>query len=150
MTEDSLMSRTQIAQASPHDAYERDYKRNMKVFSVSYMSNAKWYKMFQAIANAQLGITKATWKFISSEHLSNDGVPGLHDLLPSYLADGSFQPVEYKQIEWILFPRVWRPRADAGQEVLQDIEGLGRVLEAVGQLQIMKDDKGITVFGYGR
>ncbi len=144
------MSKPQIATVPPHDAYERDYARNIKVFSVSYMSNAKWYKVFQAIANAQLGITKATWKFIGSEHLSNDGVPALHDLLPSSLADGRFQPVEYKQIEWILFPRVWRPRADVGYEVSQDIEGLNRVLEAVGQFQAIEDDKGLTIFGYGK
>ena len=122
----------------------------MKAFSVSYMSNAKWYKVFQAIAIAQLGITRATWKFISSEHLFNDGVPSLHDLLPSRLADGSFQPVEYKQIEWILFPRIWRPRAEVGYEVLQEIEGLGKVLESVGQLQTVKDGRGLIVFGYGR
>ncbi len=120
------------------------------MFSVSYMSNAKWYKMFQAVANAQLGITKATWKFIWSERLFNDGVPGLHDILPSRLADGRFQPIEYKQIEWILFPRVWRPRIDVGHEVFQNIEGLVRVLEAVGQLQTVEDNRGLTVFGYGR
>ena len=111
------MSKPQIAQALRRDAYKRDYERSMKAFSISYMSNAKWYKVFQAVAIAQPGITKATWKFISSEHLFNDGVPSLHDLLPSRLADGSFQPVEYKQIEWILFPRVWHPRVDVGYEV---------------------------------
>lgn len=144
------MPRTQIAKALPRDAYERDYERNMKAFSVSYMSNAKWYKMFQAIASARLSITKATWKFISSEHLFNDGVPDLHDLLPSRLADGRFQPVEYKQIEWILFPRVWRPRADVGYEVSQDIKGLNRVLEAVGQFQTVEDERGLTIFGYDK
>lgn len=142
------MSKPQIAQVPRRDAYQRDYERNMKGFSVFYMSNAKWYKVFQAIA--QLGITKAIWKFISSEHLFNDGVPNLHDLLPSHLADGRFQPVEYKQIEWILFPRVWRPRADVGYEVSQNIEGLVRVPEAIGQLQIVEDDKGLTIFGYGK
>ena len=144
------MSKPQIAQAPRRDPYDRDYERNTKAFSVSYMSNAKWYKMFQAIAGARLGITKATWKFIWSEHLFNDGVPGLHDLLPSRLADGRFQPVEYKQIEWILFPRMWHPRADVEYEVSQDIKDLVRVLEAVGQLQLIEDNRGLTVFGYGR
>ena len=140
------MAKTPVAWTPHRDPYERE----VAAFSASYMSSAKWYRVFQAIADAQLGVTKATWKFIWSEHLFDDGVPRLCDLLPSRLVDGLFQPVEYKWIEWIFFPRLWRPRADVGYEVSQNIELLKQVLEGVGQLESVEDDKGLTLFGYGR
>jgi hypothetical protein len=114
------------------------------------MSNAKWYKVLGAIAAAKLNVTRSVWKFIHSEHLYEDSTPAPHQLLPERLADGVFQPVEYKWIEWIRFPRQWRPRPDVGHEVPQDIEGLKRVLEATAELQLVEDDQGLTIFGYGK
>jgi hypothetical protein len=93
------------------------YERAVAAFSAFYMSDAKWYKTFQAIANAQLGITHATWKFIDREQLFNYGALGLPDLLPSRLADSCFQPSEYKWIEWIHFPTRWRAHLDVGHEI---------------------------------
>jgi hypothetical protein len=78
---------------------ERDEARYAKAragFSVTYMSNAKWYKMFKAIAIANLGLARMQWKFIDSDRLYDWGVPGVQDLLPDRLADGHFQPIEYR------------------------------------------------------
>lgn len=114
------------------------------------MSNAKWYKVLGAVAAAELNVTRSVWKFIDSEHPYQYPVPASHQLLPNRLADGVFQPVEYKWIEWIHFPRGWRPRPDVGYEVVQDIEGLKQVLEATAELQTVEDEQGLTIFGYGK
>jgi hypothetical protein len=126
------------------------YDRARAAFSASYMSDAKWRKAFGAIAGAGLHLDQAEWKFIESERLFDWGVPRLSDLLPTRLADGRFQPVEYKWIEWIRFPRAWRPIAKVADTITQDIEGLKQVLEAAGKFHYVEDEQGLTLFGYGR
>lgn len=126
------------------------YVRFASSLSVSYMSDAKWRKVLGAIADAALPLERATWKFIDSDHLHEWGVPRRSDLLPTRLTDGRFQPVEYKWIEWIRFPRRWRPVADADYSVAQDLEGVKRVLEATGRFHYVEDEQGLTLFGYGR
>jgi hypothetical protein len=126
------------------------YEKASAAFSVSFMSDTKWRKALGAIADSGLRLERATWKFIDSEHLHEWGVPRRSDLLPTRLADGRFQPVEYKWIEWIRFPRNWRPVTDAGYSVAQDVEGLKRVLAAIGCFHYMEDELGLTLFGYGR
>ncbi len=139
-------SKTDIVGASARDLYERA----SAALSVSYMSDTKWRKALGAIADAGLELQHATWKFIDSEHLHDWGIPRRADLLPTRLADGRFQPVEYKWIEWIRFPRNWRPVANAGYSVAQDIEGLKEALAAVGSFHYVEDEQGLTLFGYGR
>jgi len=129
-----------------HDPYERF----ASAFSISYMSNAKWRKALGAIADAALPLERASWKFIDSQHVHDWGVPRRTDLLPTGLADGRFQPVEYKWIEWIHFPRCWRPITDVGHSVAQDLDGLKRVLAASGSFHLVEDEQGVTLFGYIR
>ena len=115
---------------TPHrDPYERCSSQ----FRVSYMSNAKWHKALVAIANAapDLNVTRSMWKFIDTDTLYFYPVPAVYHLLPERLADGVFQPVEYKWIEWIQFPRQWRPRPNVGYQVSQDVDALKHILVVV-------------------
>src|SRR6266545_5706800 len=126
------------------------YEVARAAFSVAYMSNAKWYKALRAIAQAHLHLELAEWKFIDSDLISALGVPRERDLLPRRLADGRYQPVEYKWIERIRFPRAYHPKPGVGLVVEQDLDGLRRVLAEVGQFYIEEDDRQVTLFGYGR
>ncbi|WP_435017868.1 hypothetical protein TA3x_005489 [Tundrisphaera sp. TA3] len=125
------------------------YERAVAAFSASFMSDAKWRKALGAIADAGLGLRWATWKFIDEDRLYDWGVPTRRDLLPTGLADGRFQPEEYRWIEWIRFPRSGPPTGD-GDPVAQDLDGLKRVLAAIGHFRIEEDERGLTLFGYGR
>ena len=102
------------------------------------------------IADANLSLKHSTWKFIDSEHLHDWGVPRRSDLLPTRLADGGFPPEEYRWIEWIHFPRSVRPIANVDFVILQDLEGVKRVLEATGRFHYREDEQGLTLFGYDR
>ena len=126
------------------------YERARAAFSISYMSDAKWRKAFGAVADAGLQLTRAVWKFIDSEQLFEWGVPRPSDLLPTGLADGRFEPVEFKRIEWIRFPGTWHPVGGLGGTVTQDIDGLKQLLEAVGRFHFIEDERGLTLFGYGK
>jgi len=126
------------------------YERAVAALSVSYMSDAKWRKVLGAIADAGIELRRAVWKFVDSEQLFDWGVPCRSHLLATRLADGRFQPVEYKRIEWIRFPRHGRPDAASGDLVAQDIDGLKRVLAACGQVHYTEDEQGLTLYGYGR
>lgn len=126
----------------------KPYERFASAFSASYMSDAKWRKALGAIADAELHLEGARWKFIDSELLHEWGVPRRADLLPTRLADGRFQPVEYRWIEWIQFPRDRRPIAGSDYSVPQDVEDLKRVLEETGRFHYREDELGLTLFGY--
>lgn len=114
------------------------------------MSNAKWRKTFGAVAASSLGLKKSLWKFIHSENIYDWPVPRVNDLCYYHLRDGRLQPVEYKWIEWIRFPRTWHPKPGVGYTESQDIEGLKRVLSQTAQLHVEEDEHGLTLFGYGR
>lgn len=77
-------------------------------------------------------------------------IPRLTDITENRFADGQFQPFEYKWIEWVSFPRTYRPYDGEVYEVSKDIEGLPRVLDNCGRLQIQTDESGLTLWAYGR
>ena len=114
------------------------------------MSNAKWRKVLRIVATADLGLTRSEWKCIDSDHVMVYGIPHLRDIMEQRFADGQFLPTEYKWFEWVRFPRSYRPDSRSAYEVIQDIEGLRRVLETCGRLCIKVDESGLTIFAYGR
>jgi len=126
------------------------YDRARSAFSVAHMSNAKWRKVLRAIATADLRLTRSEWKCIDSEHIMVHGIPRETDILEQRFADGQFLPTEYKWFEWVRFPRTYRPDSRSSYEVVQDIEGLRRVLENCGRLCIQVNESGLSLYAYGR
>jgi hypothetical protein len=114
------------------------------------MSNAKWRKVLRAIATCDLNLTRSEWKCIDSDHVMIHGIPRLTDIMEKRFADGQFQPFDYKWIEWVRFPRTYKPYRGEVYEVVQDVEGLKRILESCGRLLLQSDESGLTVFAYGR
>jgi len=114
------------------------------------MSNAKWRKVLHAVATSDLGLTRSEWKCIDSPYVMVHGVPHVHDIMDERFADGQFQPFEYKWIEWVRFPRAYGPFPGLCDEVVQDIDGLKRLLDTCGRLSVRVDESGLTLFAYGR
>ncbi len=136
---------------TPH---QDQYTKFSSQFSASYMSNAKWRKVFtaiaDAIANSSLRVTIAEWKWLDSDKVQLTRVPHHSDILYQRFADGELQPVEYKWIEWIRFPRVYKPHKGIGLTVDQDIDALFHLLTSCAQLQLEIDSEQLTLFAYGR
>jgi hypothetical protein len=132
---------------TPH---QDPYRRARAAFAVAHMSNAKWRKVLRVLATADVGFTRLEWKCIDSDHILIHGIPRLTDILENRFADGQFQPFEYKWIEWVRFPRTYRPYPGEVYEVRQDVEGLSQALAACGQLRLVLNDAGLTLFAYER
>ena len=126
------------------------YERARATFSVAHMSNAKWRKVLRAIATADLRLTRSEWKCIDSDYVAVHGIPRVTDIIEQRFADGQFLPTEYKWFEWVRFPQTYRPDSRSTYEVVQDIEGLRRVLDTCGHLCIKVDESGLTLYAYGR
>ncbi|HET7126521.1 MAG TPA: hypothetical protein VFI26_05455, partial [Lysobacter sp.] len=75
---------------------DHEYARASAKYSASFMSNAKWLKLFQAIISSGVKIERAEWRYIDSAAVDHNALPEDCDLLPTRFADGRFQPFEYK------------------------------------------------------
>ena len=127
------------------DAYQKAVSR----YSVAYMSNAKWVRLFTAVARAGVVIERARWATIGTDHTFWQAFPRESDLLPTRFQDGRFQPFEYKWIHSIHIPREYRPIADVGYTRKQDVEALKAAIDAVGEFQTELMEDGLTILGYG-
>ena len=134
---------------SPKPDEEDAYRRARASFAASYMSDAKWRRVFAAIARAGVVIEEAEWRFIDTERTAKIGLPAEADLYPTRLSDGRFQCLEYRWIRSIHVPRDYRPITDVGFTRTQDIMALRSAIESAGRFQYSEDENGLTIFGYG-
>ena len=110
------------------DDHERWLKGAVR-FKLSCMSNAKWRKVLTAIATSSIEIRRCEFKCIDSEYVSvMPGAPQVRDLMERRFADSGWQPFEYKWIEWIRFPRQFKPRQGIGFVVTQDVGELQKAI----------------------
>ena len=118
-------------------------------FKLSCMSNAKWRKVFTAIATSTVEIRRCEFKCIDSPHVSTmPRAPLVRELMERRFTDGLWQPFEYKWIEWFRFPRQFKPYAGVGLVVTQDVEALQRVIAAAAHACVELDDEYLWLFGY--
>jgi hypothetical protein len=45
-----------------------EYRKAASKYSASYMSNAKWLKLFRAVISTGVPLERVQWKFIDTEH----------------------------------------------------------------------------------
>jgi hypothetical protein len=127
-----------------------EYRKAASRYGASFMSNAKWLKLFRAVIDAGIAVERAQWRFIDSEHSIQVSFPEERDLGPTRFADGKFQPFEYRWIESVYVPNVFRPTPSVGYEKRQDTGALVAALEKVGRFPVEVSPDGITIVGYRR
>lgn len=100
------------------------------------MSDAKWRKAFRILAEPELGVAGYRWKFVGDDGILTTGVVGPQDVEQSHLRDGRFQPLVYREIEWL--------------EVLTDRpEEATAALARAGKFPVQPCEGGIRLVGYG-
>lgn len=129
-----------------------DHRRWFKIasrFKLSCMSNAKWRKVFTAIAESAVEVRRCEFKCIDSDRVTvKDRGPRVTELMESRFADGMWQPFEYKWIEWFRFPRQFKPHPGVGLVVTQDVETLRAVITAAAHACVELDDLYLWLYGY--
>lgn len=126
------------------------YRQAIAQYSSSFMSNAKWLKLFRGIIQAEIHIERAEWRFIGSSHSTWQSFPSENDLFPTRFADGKFQPFEYRWLESIYIPERYRPISNVGYERQQDILAVTTALANAGQFRLDESMHGIIIHGYLR
>jgi len=133
------------------EKYERRLL-NAQLNRVSYMSDSKWEKLFQAIEKsnvAWLDIGGATIKFLVGEvkpfHFQN--------YCGGYI-EGHYGVARYKEIEWILIPAIFEIERRNRDEKLQpkrinnDILGLKEIIDGLGLYEYDFNEDGLRIYGY--
>jgi hypothetical protein len=120
-------------------------------FTVSFMSNAKWRKLFTVLDNPELNLKQAVWKFIDSEQEIRGWLTKSDELMERYVGDYGLGPFAYKHIEWLEIPDKGIP---FGFEKIpfkhweQNVEGAIMALATAGQFELERTDKGLRIYGF--
>ena len=113
-------------------AQEREIDRIIRRrFNTSCMSNAKWRRAFDALAEVAQTVTGCRWKFVNNDRLCESDFPVLEE---GYF-EATFGIVYLKHVEWV-------------EIVTPDPERSTTALDACGQFAIERTVEGIRIFGY--
>jgi|GEM_PF-3546200 len=113
-------------------AQEREIDRIIiSRFHASCMSNAKWRRAFEALAEVAETVTGCRWKFVNSDRLCEADFPVLEE---GYF-EATFGIVYLKHVEWV-------------EIITSDPESAAAALRACGQFAIERPAEGIRILGY--
>lgn len=106
-----------------------------KSFSASYMSNAKWRKLFTAIDKESLSIDSFMIKRVNRDAPYRTYLPDKDDIEELWVSEGKNDcNYFYKEIEWIEFQ----------SEVLP----LTEIISSLGSFEIDNSDNKLKIYGH--
>lgn len=120
----------------------------------SYMSNAKWKKLFAAFDSFAGKIDSVKWKFVFNETASKNNIRGVLSCLEgNRFGDCHPSPyAELRYIDWILIPAEFEdPRSDnkrALPKLKNDIVQFKMHLKKHGEFPIFETKDGLMIKGY--
>jgi hypothetical protein len=122
-------------------------------FTSSLMSDAKWRKVFRALAEQPESVFAATWKLTDEPEPIAGGLPDSEEVWESQVDGGLGSPVPYKKIEWLeLLERVPYRRYDHAPVAYkaQDLGPVREALNALGRFPLQDVEGGFRIYGYHR
>ena len=102
-------------------------------FSASFMSNSKWRRFFEALAQVEPPVSHISWKFVGRDQTFKGASPASECLGDRYVCRTSFSVFPYKEIEWVELP---------------GFADLPRPILSVGQFSTTVTQGGVRVYGY--
>lgn len=127
---------------------EDDYQKYNSLYSVSYMSNSKWLRLFKAVANSGVEVQRSEWHFIDSDNVLLYPMPQESQLMPERFQDGLFQPFEYKWIKSIFIPSSFKPTPGVGYTIEQDTACVLSAIQEAGQFATESIEGGLWIHAY--
>jgi hypothetical protein len=141
------------------EKYEKRLAFKLDKFSGKFMSNAKWTKLFEILSKNKETINKCLEKSIWDDLLREIHIPPTEEFAETFhdtgfKDNGSNQPSNFKEIEWIEFPSKWtiskqmRGQALEPHKYEQDIIKIKNEIDRIGQLETELDNEKLIVYGY--
>ncbi|MEZ5728485.1 MAG: DUF6678 family protein [Burkholderiaceae bacterium] len=124
-----------------------------KPYSRSFMSNAKWRKLFAALNVHSVPLNRCVWKLVGEREPYAGTLPDAARLGPDYVGDcGALNgPFAFRDIEWLFLPaRVgWQRYAHAPTEYLhQDVARIQALIDGAGRFEYELGEDGLRIYGY--
>jgi len=120
-------------------------------FETSFMSNAKWRKLFIALEPTQL--KQAYWKFVDLDDEIRDAFLDEEDLMEKFVGDCGVcgGPFAYRRIEWVEIPAIGKnPQYEKVpyMNFKQDVKAVELILASIGEFEIENTERGIRIYGH--
>ncbi len=143
-----------------YNRYIEQLEKKISTFDVSYMSNAKWRKLFTAIVSHKdlikqceiydffgYCVNEITWHKVGNDN----SLYIQEDYISEKITTGE-HPTYYREIEYIEFKARWQG-AYIGELLppnyeTQDLNAIEEMLNSLGKFQIIKTDESLKIMGY--
>jgi len=116
-------------------------------FAASNMSDTKWVKLLKSVAVFAEKVPYLTVKLVYGADIQHTFTQSD----PEHVDDFWFrEPIIYKEIEWLEFPKVQRIVISEGvsTDFYQDLNDLKAYLESIAHFPLEESDTGLRVVGY--
>jgi len=128
---------------------ERIDKLVAKRFSISFMSNSKWEKLFKALDADDITLDHVKLKLVDRKTPVITYMPKTEDLENIWVSEGKNDcNYFYKEIEWIELLRVYKPSNVPSQYVHQTIDLASEIITQTGQFETENTETGLKIYGY--
>lgn len=114
----------------------RRIERRIASATASHMSNAKWRKLLEVLADPANEVGLIRWKFIGDARVFETRVPDKSHLLEDSFGDCLPYPYgEYKEIEYVEIPSSYAdPRSDPKRPLPDQTHNLQLIQERIARL----------------
>lgn len=122
-----------------------------KKYSAALMSNHKWRKLFETMAESAPGLSGIEYRFTDTDRVLIGEAPAYQQVWETAVDTLAVGPIEYKHIESISIPRVYQYRKYDGAPTSERSQQVGIFLEAltrIGQFPIFEESDYVVIKGY--
>jgi hypothetical protein len=121
-----------------------------KRFSASFMSDSKWRRFFRVLAQPDLSIRQATWKFVDLETPLRFGLPDTSEIESGWIhepgGESPFKRIEWVEITNVAIPHGWERIPQ--KHMLQDVNAATALLNEAGEFELERTETGVRAYGY--
>lgn len=123
-------------------------------YSSALMSDSKWRKLFTLLAEHSTDFSGIEYRFVDTEKVFLGSAPTIRQVWEAAIDDpvlGLGGPVDYKEIESLFIPKIYRYRRYDGapySERLLNLKAFEEELRKVGQFPLEWTNSGLWIYGY--
>ena len=118
-------------------------------YQSSYMSNAKWRKLYSALDIDEIVLDQILLKRVDREEPYISYMPKNEDIENLWVSEGENDcNYFYKEIEWLELLKTANPSDIPSQYYPQSIELAELIIKDLGHFEVEKTETGLKIYGY--